>query len=63
MQQQGLVVIGIQASVETSTGALALGEMRRLPVPEAIQLKQLNQVTYGDWQEQQLQDPTPRRRR
>lgn len=53
-----LVVIG-REPCESSHGLIALGEMVRLPVAEAIQLSQANKVQLGNWQEQQLSDPEP----
>lgn len=55
-----LVVIG-HVAVDTSRGVLAVGEMARLPVVEALQLHHANKVALGSWQEQQLPDPPSRR--
>lgn len=57
-----LVVIG-QETIETSRGTLAVGELLRLPVVEAIQLHSAQKVALGSWEEQQLPEiPVTRRR-
>lgn len=57
-----LVVIG-QEPIETSRGTLAVGEMLRLPVVEAIQLHSSQKVALGSWEEQQLPDVPVKRNR
>ena len=63
MSEPTLVVIGRQPC-ETSCGPIAVGEFLRLPVVEALERTHANQVTLGDWHEQQLtlppaDDPAP----
>ena len=62
MTDPTLMVIG-REPCETSRGPIAVGEFLRLPVVEAIQLNHAQKVLLGDWQEQQLADPSPRRGR
>lgn len=52
---QTVLVIG-REDCTTSAGPLAVGEMRRLPVVEAIQLTAANRVTLADFKDQQRTD-------
>jgi len=57
-----VVVIG-REPCETSRGPIAVGELVRLPLVEAIHLHNAGIVSLGDFREQHLPDPIPQPKR